>query len=292
MLLRLHAILSAVFVLILCSVTARAQAGGSTDGVYRIVSTSDTPMPGGVAVTSRPASSPPLWVRARRLRGARVVLYAIDNANAQYQLWVRSARRADCGRGLLRLGPHAIASNGWGSDDTSCSVSFVIDKRMADLAAACFSIPRQDRHVIGRDLRGAFAPARRVIRRGEDLEVVLSIHNPASAPAVMRFVGGRQRGPRNNRFSFTVERDGHPVTIIDAMDFGGLGGFQEAPPGSTGEVREHLSRWADISAPGHYVVQCRYETELAPGGIDTFDDAHRGKVWDRVFEGEIRFTVR
>jgi hypothetical protein len=221
-----------------------------------------------------------------------VVLYSIDNANAQYQLWVRSPRRRQCRQGLLRLGTHAIASNGWGSDDTSCSVSFVIDKQTADLAAAHFSIPRQDRHVIGRDLRGVFRPVRRTIRSGEDVEVVLTIHNPTGAPAVMRYVGGRQRGARNNRFSFEVERDGHPVDPIEAWDFGGLGGFREQPAGSTGEVREHVSRWANISPPGNYVVRCRYETELAPSGVDTFDDAHRGEVWDRAFEGEIRFTVR
>jgi len=233
-----------------------------------------------------------MWVRVRSIRRVRAILYATDNGNTRYQIYFRSPRRPQCGRALLRLGAHAIASNGWGHDDESCSVSFELDRPLADLAAAHFSIPRQDRHAIGRDLRGAFVVGSRSVRSGDDVEVTLSIHNPPGAPPIMRYVGGRQRGPRNNRFTFVIQRDGRTIASIDAPDFGGLGGFTEQASGTTGEVREHLSRWGDISVPGRYVVKCRYDTELAPAGVDAFDDANRGKVWDRAFEGVIRFTVR
>ncbi len=275
----------------LLTTTTHAQA--RTDGLYAIVSTTNAPARGAIAVTSeQPPDHPPLWMRTRRARGARAVLYATDNTNGRYRLLVRYTSRRECERTLLRLGAHAVASDGWSQSDDDCSANFGLDRALATLAAAHFDVPRQDRQVMGEALRGTFAAAARTIRSGSDLEVILTIRNPPAASAIKRFVGGRQRGPRNNRFTFVIERDGQNIAPIEAMDFGGVGGFMDVAPGTSGEVREHLSRWGDITAPGHYVVRCRYETELTGPQSDPFDDARRGERWDRTFEGVIRFTVR
>ncbi|RLB49831.1 MAG: hypothetical protein DRJ42_20205 [Deltaproteobacteria bacterium] len=276
--------------------TSASQTQARTDGLYTIVSTTTDPRRGAILITSElPAGTPRLWVRTRRARGVSAVLYATDNANTQYFLSVRYALGPVCDRVVLRLGAHARASHRWSRSEhispKFCGARFSLDRALADLAAAHFGVPRQDRRSIGRALRGDFVPASAIIRSGDDLGITLTIRNGPRAPAVGLLVGGRQRGPRNNQFIFVIERDGQRVAPIEAMDSGGPAGFSLMESGGHFEFREQLSRWGDITVPGNYVVQCRYETELTPSNGDPYDDARRGERWDRAFEGVIRFTV-
>jgi hypothetical protein len=234
----------------------------------------------------------PPYVPGARIRPVRTLLYAAQNDNARYRLMVFYGQPGSCGDALLTLGTDAIPNRSLGANEQNCTVSFVLTRALADRAAAALRIPRQDRSPLGEAITGTFAPSARRARRGAPVEVVLTIESPAATPTVGWERGGRSRGPRDNQFSLRIERNGQPVPPIEAQDLGGPFDYQPLSAGTTAEVRAPVAAWGDISRPGRYVVHCRYETSFVPDGIDPSDDTHRGAVWDRVFEGTIRFQVR
>ncbi|MCC7534714.1 MAG: hypothetical protein IT379_00795 [Deltaproteobacteria bacterium] len=235
------------------------------------------------------------WAQpGRMLRRDKVLLYARNNANTEYALDVRRNVRSasECGQGLLSLGGRTVASGSYGSGPTECSLFFELDRAFADEAARRWNVRRQDRSPVGERATADFAPSRARYARGEAVEIVVTLRNPADAPAIQWQRGGRQRGPRDNQFSFRIRRDGQPVTPIEAFDFGGLAGFIALPPGGTAEVRTPVAPWGDVSLPGRYEVECTYETVLVPGGVQPWTDDAYGSMWDRTFTGRVTFEVR
>jgi hypothetical protein len=227
------------------------------------------------------------------VRPKRTVLFSEDNANTRFQLLVEFPSGGHrCVDGAVVLGTSAVSSNGYGSNGRDCSLSFQLDATLATSAARVMRVARQDRRPAGVRVQGTFAPSAAVYRAGQLVEIVLTLQNPVGAPRVLRHQGGRQRGPRDNQFSFRITRDGQPVPEVPGMDFGGLGGAAPFDPGQSAQLRAPLDRWGDVSRPGHYVVECAYETQFSPDGARPYDDADRGAIWDRSFQGRITFDVR
>jgi hypothetical protein len=266
---------------------ASALAQPRADGLYRATyrdraSARSVEVPYGSMTTHVTLGRP---FRARTLR-----LYSVANANDSYSLEIEG--RAPCPELAVVAGGTIIAASGSGSDRTHCSVSFRLDRAAADRTAAALGTPRLDRAPIGERLQGRFVPTRTSYKRGAPIEIKLVIANPAGAPEVDRQVGGRQRGPRDNQFDFRVWRNGVELPRIEAFDFGGVTGFAAIPPGGTVESSERLERWADVSAPGHYRIECSWETELVEHGVSGFEAANRHRVWSRRFTGVIELDVR
>jgi hypothetical protein len=261
------------------------------DGVFPIAAELSAPRPDALEVAGRRG---PVWiVPGPALTPSRVLVYARDNANTAFALDVRTARAsAACERGLLVLGGHPVLSESWGGDSRECSLDFELDAPTAARAAAAFHTTRQDRAPLGAHVVSRFTATRARYARGAPVEIVLRLESPPGSPTVGWQRGGSNRGPRDNQFSFTITRDGQPVPLLDAMDFGGLSMFEQLPAGAHAEVRTELAPWADLSRPGHYVVECRYETTLVPGGVDPYTDTTRGQVWDAAFTGQVTFDVR
>lgn len=265
--------------------TAAAQ---STDGVFRRGRLSMRAEPGALPVTHGRYATRFVQV-GTRIRPTMVALSATSNANDEFTLFMRYAP-GDCENAVLRLGDDVVVGTSYCNGSEECCASVTLDAALATRAAVYFDVPRQDRRAVAADVRGTFeAPAR--VRAGQPVEIRFKLFNPVDAPPVMRQVGGRNRGPRNNRFSFTIRRDGVEVPPIDGFDFGGLTGFQRLAPGEEVTVVELLGRWADLSVPGSYEVECRFETTFAPDGANPFDDDQHGQAWDRVFTGTVRFVV-
>lgn len=260
------------------------------DGAYTVSELSPTERPGFVALDP---PGTPAWARTRaRVVPVRHVLSSMDNGNTRYSLFLEYRRgRGECTEGLLRLGPTATRASSWGSSPGVCALHFELSPALADLAAAHFRVRRLDRRPIGERVTATFSTPRAVYQPGEPVPIVLTFHNPPDAPRVLRVVGGRNRGPRNNRFSLQITRDGAPVAEIEGWDFGGLSTTVSIEPGGDGTVEEEVGRWGDLSAPGHYLVECRYETELHPDGF-SYRDASSGEVWDGQWTGTVRFEVR
>lgn len=226
--------------------------------------------------------------RAFRARTAR--LYSIANANDAYSLEIDG--RPPCPELVVVAGGTIIAASGSGSDGRHCSISFRLDRAAADRMATALGTPRLDRALIGERLAGRFVPTRTSYARSEPIQIRLVIANPAGAPEIDRQVGGRQRGPRDNQFDFRVWRNGVELPRIEAYDFGGVTGFSPIPPGGTVESSERLDRWADVSAPGHYRIECSWDTDLVEHGVSGFDAANRHRVWSRRFTGIVELDVR
>lgn len=106
-------------------------------------------------------------------------------------------------------------------------------------------------------------------------------------------VGGRQRGPRDDRFDFTVTaRDGAVLPRIDAYNFGGPMGYRAIEPGATALLGSvDLSKWVKIASPGLYRARCSYEAELVHGTEHPAWPLRATEVWDAVFTDEIDIEV-
>ena len=264
------------------------------DGAYAIASSHTTQAPDAVEVRDSHGSAS--WVRpGARLSPTEVRVYADSNANDAFTLDLRSPRAAgvNCEQGLLSLGGTVRVSSSWGGDATACNINFPLSPAEAQLAATAFHTLRQDRHPLGERVTSTFSTPHRRVRRGAPVEVVFSLTNAVGAPVVRWQRGGADRGPRDDQFSFSVTRDGQPLTNIDAMNFGGLSQFIALAPGTTSEeVRVPLASWVDLSQRGHYVVQCSYHTVFIPDGVEPYHHDTMGQFWDRTFEGSVSFEIR
>lgn len=226
------------------------------------------------------------------LRPSVALVHAIDNQNSRYQLIARYPRRPECPQLALRLGGRWQLNESHGHDAQHCDGAFVLDPAQASAAAALLGVPRQDRSPIGERVVATFSASARAYAPGAAIEIAIRFNNPRGAPAVSWQRGGRNRGPRDNQFSFQIFRDGQPLTPIEAHDFGGLSTFEALPPSGTAEVRTPLAPWGDVSVPGRYEVRCSYQTSFVPLDADPYGPASRGRIWDRRFEGSVRFEVR
>ncbi|MFK7988848.1 MAG: hypothetical protein AB8I08_22710 [Sandaracinaceae bacterium] len=273
---------------LLCASPVAAQ---STDGFVHIVRTQPTATRHSHPVTLGRFSGQHVRL-GERVRPASSVLYATDNDNDHFMLYLRHRSRP-CQTLALRMGSDVLAGggSGSGSGETPCSASFELDRATANRVAAALAIPLHRRHPIGERVSATFEGPSHV-RAGEPVEVRVRMQNPTDAPTVLRMVGGRQRGPRNDRFHFRVVRDGVPVAEIDALNFGGMTGPTPLTPGGEAVLSETVGRWADVSVPGRYEVTCTYETEFLDEGGDLQTALTTARLWTRIFTGIVRFTVR
>lgn len=265
-----------------------------SDGVFELRGLHRVSRPGMAEVTE--GTQRGQWASpGPMIRPDRATLYSERNDNSAYVLDVRRrvpSRRA-CEGGLLSLDGRLVVTSSYSVEDHACGLFFRIDRAMADLAATRLHLRRQDRSPVGESMVGAFHSDREhYASRGDDVVIVLTLANPAGAPLVRWQRGGRQRGARDNQWSFRITRDGQTVTPIDAPDFGGPTGFLDLGPGGQTEIRTSLAPWGDVTVPGRYVVECSFETVLMPEGAQPWTDASRGAMWDRTFTGRASFDVR
>jgi hypothetical protein len=103
-------------------------------------------------------------------------------------------------------------------------------------------------------------------------------------------IGGRQRGVRDNRFSFRVRKDGRDIPVKDEPDFGGLMQYRKLAPGDHAEVEADLRTWIDT--PGAYELDCEYQGEV----VDDNDAAprwpdHAAETWDVAPRATMRVVI-
>ncbi len=263
--------------------------GGVADGLYRVVPAGHM---GSKSVTAMRGASPTLVDITSRIHVDRALLFAEDNGNTRFQLMAWYKGKPPEGEGVLVVGSEIVMSSGYGSDSNGLDMDFSLTPAQATAVAALLKTPRQDRHLVGDLVTGSFALSAKSYRPGQSVDIALTLTNPAGAPPIKYTQGGRNRGPRDNQFSFTIRRNGTALAPVQAMDFGGLSSMPDLSPGGTAAISAPLKSWGDLSLPGHYEVDCRWETTLSPAGIDPYDDLHRGAIWDRAFDGMVAFDVR
>lgn len=272
---------------VLCVSSSTAFALG--DGIYE-GSTSSARSRGSIEALG--LSTTVYFTAARPARIRDASLYSSSNDNDQYRFIARLTRRRAGSVIVLACDQRAFVSRGEWSDSRGQFAEFWIDRRCADAASRVSGAARLDRRSVGEGVTGRFSVPARSFAAGAAIEVALSIENGSSVLPVQRRVGGQQRGPRDNQFSFRVFRNGVLLPETPGPDFGGPTGFVALQPGGVVELRAPLDRWANLTVPGEYRVECSYETELAPDGAQPFAPTQRHLVWTRRFSGVVEFRIQ
>jgi hypothetical protein len=200
---------------------------------------------------------------ATPIREAHV--YSTANDNSRFDVELRTGPLADNAFPTLVIGDHQLRSSGVGRDSTGQQVYLQVDRDTAQLIAHALAIPMHERAPLDAGMRYTWRFPHE-IRRGAPAMVTLVATN--TGPTTVGFeIGGRQRGPRDNRFTFTVTRDdGTTLPIKDGWDFGGISYYKKLAPGESAEVSADLESWVALDHPGRYTVTASHETDLSKGG--------------------------
>ena len=216
---------------------------------------------------------------ATKVTPKSVELTSSNNANTQFTMWVVFAKQPDQDVFLSADGGW-WQSDSFGHDSTGSQASFVFDRATAQRLAKVFKIPLSERTKLDDGLQATWSiPATASALATDPIAVKLRVKN-AGTTTLGFVVGGRQRGPRDNRFTFTITRNGTPVAITDAPDFGGISFSKKLQPGDDHELTVDLRSWAPLDAPGHYAVDVTYEGELTKDGVMPTTATDRKHLWD------------
>ncbi len=215
-----------------------------------------------------------------------LLLYSVDNGNGAFQLAVTYRGRHCPAQAALLVSGAPVSLGGTSIGNGQCTYDFPLNRAQADRAAQVFGIVSQVRSPHGERISARFSPAATVFHPGAPMEVHVDLTNPTDAPPVQRGVGCM-------RFSFDVDRDTQRVTTLSAGAQACPVGFVPLAAGASGRDTVDVGRWANIQTPGHYRLQCRYETDFAADGIATLDSpSFSARVWQRTFTGVVEFVVR
>jgi len=217
-------------------------------------------------------------------------LFSQSNDNQNVVLWVQLDGLADGAWPFLRFGNIAFQAESSGSDSSfGKSATFPLPRATAEKLAAAAKIPIQDRRRLDAGLSAKFSAA--PAQLGQPMPIKLLVKH--SGKGKVGFVlGGRNRGPRDNRFAFTVTRNGKPLPVIEAHDFGGLSTIKMLAKGETVELSADLASWVKITQPGKYEVTCSYGATLHPSADHSGQwPDHAQDVWDWTAKGKLTLVV-
>jgi hypothetical protein len=243
-----------------------------------------------------PATSGPLLLDVRAggtsVRAGDPHVFSITNANDHFLVWVRLDAPPPGTRPYLRVGALELPATGTVDDDAQhVNATFAADREQALRIARALGVQAAERVPLDGGLTYAWrvdgAPA-----VGGPVTIALRIenHGPRTVKLMM---GGRQRGPRDNRFSFRARFAGAPLKVEEALDFGGLAQDVPLAPGAHLDVQADLRGWVDLERPGTYEVDCEYNGELFPdadGHARWPEHAH--ETWAITATGSVLVTLR
>ncbi len=261
-----------------------AHAGKSAP-VWWLGETVEKAGPGTITAT-RSANRTALGKLVRKVTAKSVELTAHNNANTEFTLWVVFPRQSTDQDVFLSADGGWWLSESYGHDDSASQASFVLDRAAAARLSRALGISLNERSKLDASLQATWSiPPTATIRPGDPIAVKLRVKN-AGKTTLGFVIGGRQRGARDNRFSFAISRNGAPVAIKDAPDFGGMMFYKALKPGAEHELSVDLRSWADLATPGHYAVDVSYEGELAKDGVMPTTATDRKYLWDIKLQGQ------
>lgn len=191
-------------------------------------------------------------------------VFSVDNRNQRFRLSLITAKTGNPGHGLrAKLIYRGVEHHGSGAlaADHSWFV-FDVDTKTARRFARKAGLKLRKRSNLEKRVVYQFTTAKRVFRRFAEVPITLRVWRRGKT-AVDMVIGGRTRGPRNDRFRFDVSRAGKKLATKPSTNFGGRS-FAK-PVGSKQRpivITAKLSRWVDLRVPGTYHVRCTYEGEL------------------------------
>jgi hypothetical protein len=188
-------------------------------------------------------------------------IYSITNSNDRFDVRVTLPA---LGSGshfvpyLLFGGGPVIAAFGYSPSESDPWADFEVGPDLAESMGKAWGIEVAKRVPLDSGLRYAWRVGAQP-EPGKPIPIVLLVENHGST--AVRFVtGGRQRGPRNNRFAFVARLGGRGLPVKEADDHGGTMSdqrlapgehFEGGPPclGRPGGAR-HLRRQLPVRGPG------------------------------------------
>lgn len=222
-----------------------------------------------------------------------MTILSTSNDNERLTVWLVLPLQRKTDYQYLKVGNDWWSSNGTGYDQKQTMTSFEVDRVTAERIATAFALVIHKRTKLDGDLRYTWRFPPKVATTSRDpIPIVVRIENTGTATVGIS-VGGRQRGPRDNRFVFAIARNGKTLAIKDAPDFGGLMTYREIAPGKWVDVTcPDLRAWADLDVPGYYTIDARYEAELAKDGKMPNTAADRANLWDITAPGQGSILVQ
>ncbi|MCY1060642.1 hypothetical protein [Nannocystis sp. SCPEA4] len=274
---------------------ARAEPGEVYDGellvpAWRGDERLDPPVPPGriAATTSRGERA----ALSRRVQTQHPRVFSIANANDRYTVWLEGPKAAT-GQFLVLPDGTVAGASSWGpggGSGGSDTVTFQVDAASARGLAALWGVPVRDRSPLGQGLVARWRPRKPSFKPGEPVEIELVIEN-TDARAAYVSVGGRQRGPRDNRFDFEVRRSDTKLPKIEAYDFGGLMTYAKIIPGAPITLVVDVRAWAALER-GTYQVACRYGAELVVDPTTNASwPAHAHELWELELTGAVEVQI-
>lgn len=222
-----------------------------------------------------------------------LVMLSHANDNKQFLLWVVLPVQHKDDYQYLTLDGDWWASQGSGRDNRQTTTTFTLDRAAARRVADAFGIAVHERTKLDDGLRYTWRiPPKATMDKTAAIPVVLRIDNAGKTTVGVQ-LGGRQRGARDNQFVFAITRNGKPVAIKDAPDFGGISTVAKLEPGKHLEVKcPDLRAWADLDLPGYYAIEARWESELSKDGKMSSTAAERANIWDIAPAGQGAILVQ
>jgi hypothetical protein len=215
-------------------------------------------------------------------------VFSNDNLNARFTVWAMITEPPKDTWPYLLFDNEVRAASSIGADSNVHTATFDVSPELASTIAQFTGVKPATRVALDEGLAYAWStPAG--ARKGDPVKVRLRVTN--NGTRVVRFMlGGRDRGARDNRFSFRVRKDGREIPVKDEPDFGGLMHYEPLATGAHVDVEADLRKWID--APGVYDVDCEYQGEIYP---DTDDLArwpdHAAEIWDIAPRGSVRVII-
>ncbi len=172
------------------------------------------------------------------------------------------------------------------ADDGRFDLSYTIHgKGPAETVAKYLGIEPELRRHPGHRFEVRFAPDRESYAIGEQVPLTMTIRNTGEAPFTF-FVGGRQRGPRDNQFRFLAYA-GHGLGKAvpdtgDPLNFGGKGWYETLKPGESFRRQVSIEKWFKFAEADRYRVTGIFEIGIYRSREREFDEV----IWDDLATGD------
>lgn len=246
----------------------------------------------GTVLTTRVGHAPGYAILGAAIHAEKPHVFSISNANDQFMVWVRLDALPPGTQPYLLVDALVLQATGTVNDaPQGVNATFVADRDQALRIARVLGVQAAERVPLDSGLtytwRADGTPA-----VGGPVMIVLRIENHGQR-TVRLMMGGRQRGPRDNRFSFRARVTGVPLRVKEVLDFGGLSTDAPLAPGAYLEVQADLRGWVEFERPGTYEVDCQYDGELFPdtGGHAQWPE-HAHETWAITVAGSLLITLR
>lgn len=212
-----------------------------------------------------------------------------NNSNDEWHLFVKYPQEGFLpgNRYCVFLEGRKKSIYGWGSDGTpSYDFSLGLTTSEAKRASAMLGIPLLARAHPGHRIDGTFSTDKAAYAPGELIVVTLKIRNVSNSPFYFT-QGGRQRGPRDDQFTFFGRGPQGTLAVKDAMNFGGILRVITVPPNEEVLITAELNSWLDTDKPGTYWVFGSY---LLP--IHQTDAQAHNPTWEDYITRPFSFEVK